>query len=50
MCMFFFYFSKQISYLNVVNFSAKYVLLVHIQAVAQGKKISKDLIPKGNTE
>lgn len=31
-------FFKQMSYLNVVNFSAKYVHLVHIQAVALKKQ------------
>lgn len=29
---------KQMTYLNVVNFSAKYVHLVHIQVVALKKK------------
>lgn len=32
------FFFKQMSYLNVVNFSAKYVHLVHIQAVALKKQ------------
>lgn len=34
----FVFFSKQVSYLNVVNFSAKYVILVHIQVVAWGRE------------
>lgn len=36
------------SYLNVVNFSAKYVHLVLIQEVALKK--TKLIIPKGNAE
>lgn len=38
MCMCFSGFFKQMRYLNVVNFSAKYVNLVHIEVVALKKK------------
>lgn len=39
LCLFLFvFFPKQVSYLNVVNFSAKHVLLVHIQVVAWGRE------------